>query len=536
MIQRNVRGAGRRKSFLLLQSAREDFARHLQCVASAAVSLAPQTQRPKPPADAIDSKGSGGGTSELSRAQSVCSAAERVIETSREEGLAKQPFDTLRSMHSGMATIEEALASLTAEIEGSRTPDTDEHVHKPCVAMAESFRAARRALDVLTETVGAIEDTASPAISRDHSSSPAGSGRAAAVAMASAREGLLISPDSRGREGAVSADRSGAEKTQRIKELRTDGDVIDQFPPVPLNTLGAEGIGVLLRLHGFEDHAPEFLAQAVDGVMLSDPNLCETDFAELGLGGNAAGADECRARMVSFFRRCQEQGAVVHSGGTALLSDQEEAPPGAAAVGTSKSGLLDRGDASKNNDRKQSCGEGGAVEDARAACSVVCRPDGDRAVSEPMWHRHSVQLDLQSQKVIADISVDADEGRTASAAARGSGGRISVKLNAGVVVTVGGVEAGLIDDADRSPATDTDNEDAWGESGETPPAMQDTSPVNKPGRRTSVGFRQVTLEADPAQSGEGGTSDAGDGLLSPGIAVTTADVTLNVFSEGEFRR
>lgn len=533
MIQRNVRGAGRRKSFLLLQSAREDFVRHLQCVASAAVSLTRQTQRPKPPADVSDSEGSGGGTSEVSRAQSVCSAAERVIEMSREEGIAKQPFDTLRSMHSGVATIEEALASLTPEIGGGRAPDVDEHVH---VAMAESCRAARRALDVLTETVRATEDSASPAISIDHPCSPAGSGRAAAIAMASARESLPILPDSRGREEAVSADRSGANNTQRIKELRTDGDEIDQFPPVPLNTLGAEGIGILLRLHGFEEHAPGFLAQAVDGVMLSDPNLSETDFAELGLGGNAAGSDKCRARMVSFFRRCQEQGAVIHSGGTALLSDQQDAPPGAVAVGTSKSGLLDHGDASETNDRKQQCSEAGAAEDARVACSVTCGPGDDRVVSEPLRHRHSVQLDLQSQQIIADISVNADEGRAASATARGSGGRISVKLNAGVVVTVGGVEADLIDDAERLSADGTDDEDTWGESGKAPPAIQDTSPVNKPVRRTSVGFHQVTLEADPAQNREGGTSDAADKLLSPEIAVTTADVTLNVFSDGEFRR
>lgn len=548
VIQRNVRGAGRRKSFLLLQSAREDFVRHLQSVASAAVSLTRQTQQPKPPTTVIGSSEGSGSTSGGTRVQSVCSAAERVIETSREEGLAKPPFDTLRAMHSGMVTIEEALTSLTAEVDGGWAAKMDERVHESYAAMAESCRAARRALGVLTETVGADKDPAfgelmsacfaiaSPAVSRDHPSSPAGSGRAAAVAMASAREGLLISPDSSGREGALSAVRSGTGNKQRITELRRDGDEIDESSPVPLNTLGAEGIGILLRLHGFEEHAPGFLAQAVDGVMLSDPSLCEADFAELGLGGDAAGADECRARMVSFFRRCQEQGAVVHSRGTLLLSDQAAAPSGGAAAGTSKPIDFELGDANQTNDWKQAGGETGTVGDTRAAaCSVTSGPGGDRVVSEPLWHRNSVQLDPQSQKVIADISVDADEGRAASASARGSGGRISVKLNGGVVVTVGGVEADLIDDADRLSGDDSDDEDTGGGSGKAPPVLQDTPPVSKPGRRTSVGFRQVTLEADPAQNGEGGTSDAGDGRLSPGLSVTTADVTLNVFSDGEFR-
>lgn len=544
MIQRNVRGAGRRKSFLLLQSAREDFVRHLQSVASAAASMTRQTQQPKPPTTATGGSEGSGSISGVARVQSVCSAAERVMETSREEGLAKPPFDTLRAMHSGMVTIEEALASLTAEVDGGgRADKKDGHAHESYAAMAESCRAARRALGFLTETVGADKDpafgelmsacfaTASPAVSRDHPSSPAGSGRAAAVAMASAREGLLVSPDPSGRDGAL----SGTDNKQRITELRKDGDEIDQSPPVPLNTLGAEGIGILLRLHGFEEHAPGFLAQAVDGVMLSDPNLCEADFAELGLGGDAAGADECRARMVSFFRRCQEQGAVIHSGGTLLLSDQTAASPGDAAAGTVKPEVLERGDASQTNDRKQACGETGTFGDTRAACSVTGGPGGDELVSEPLWHRNSVQIDPQSQKIIADISVDADEGRAASAVARGSGGRISVKLNAGVVVTVGGVESDLIDDADRLSDDDSDDEDTGDGSGEAPPALQDTPPVTKPGRRTSVGFRQVTLETDPAQNGEGGTSDAGDGRLSPGLSVTTADVTLNVFSDGEFR-
>ena len=545
VIQRNVRGAGKRKSFLLLQSAREEFVHHLQGVVSAATSLTRKTQQSKPPT-VIDNEESG--TSGVSRVWRVCSAAERVMGTSREEGLAKPPFDILRAMHSGMATIEEALASLAAEVDGGRVTDMGEHVAEYIAAMAESCRAARRALVVLTESASAdrntmfgelkssCSSTTSPAISRDHPSSPAGSGRAAAVAMASAREGLRVSPDSLDREGALFANRSGADNKERIKELLTDGDEIDQSPPVPLNTLGTEGIGTLLRLHGFEEHAGGFLAQAVDGVMLSDPNLCEADFAELGLGGDAPGADECRARMVSFFQRCQEQGAIFHDGGTMLVPGQAAAPPGAAAAaGASESGLLECGDASEANERKQACGETSVVDDIRAACSVAGGSGGDRVVSEPQWHRHSVQLDPRSQKIIADISVDADEGRAASAAVRGSAGRISVKLNGGVVVTVGGVEADLINDADRLSAGDTDEEDTGGGSVKEPPVIQNVSSANKPGRGTSVGFRQVTLEADHGQSGDGGTSDAGDGRLSPGIAVTTADVTFNVFSDGEFR-
>ncbi|CAM9467007.1 unnamed protein product, partial [Laminaria digitata] len=559
LIQRNVRGSGRRKSFCMLQSAREELVHHLQSVVSAsASSFTRQTQQHAKPPTAVNSgvvDNSSSSASGASRVQSVSAAAERMIETSRGEGLAKPPFDILRALYSGMANIEEALASFKDEVDSGGTTDWREHVHEYCAAAAESCLAARRALGVLTETVGADSDTTlkelmsacssatvSPLISRDHPCSPAGSGRAAAVAMASAREGILLpSPDSRhccdqAREGLV-ADRSGAEKKERIQELQTDPGGMDKSPPVPLNTLGAEGIGILLRLHGFEEHATRFLAQAVDGIMLSDPNLCEADFAELGIGGHAAGADECRARMVSFFRRCQEQGAVVHPRETTLLPDETVAPPErGSAAGTRESGLLERGDASQANERKQAFGEAGAVEDIRDACSVAGGPGGDQVVSEqPLWHRRSVQLEPQRQQVIADISVDADEGRAASAAARGSGGRISVRLNAGVVITVGGVEADLIDDADRLSDNATDDEDTGGASGKASPVIQDASPVNKPGRRTSVGFRQVTLEADPSRNGEGGTSDAGGGQLSPGIAVTAADVTLNVFNDGEFR-
>lgn len=567
LIQRNARGARRRKSFLQVQSAREELVLHLQSVVSAATSLARSLQQPHPQT-VVES-----GTSGVSRVQDVCATAERMMATSREEGLATPPFDILRAMYSAITSIEDEIASLTAEVEAGRITDMGEHAHESFAAMAESCRAARRVLRILTEAVGADtvlgELTApgssptavSPAIPpRGHPNSPAGSGRAAAVAMASARGDPLTSPNSCGRGEDEVTDSPGIQKKERIKEFVTDrgGAGQDQSPPVPLNTLGVEGIGMLLRLHGFEEHADGFLAQAVDGVMLSDPNLCDADFAELGLGGGAADADDAgaaerRARLVAFFRRCQEQGAIVHHRDTALLSGEAVASPGAAVSGTSESGFpettaegasesgsLERGDASETtNARKEACGEPCAIENTAAGYGG---PDGDRVVSDlppMMWHRGPAQLRPQGQQVIADISEHADEGRAALAAAGGSERRISVKVNVGVMVTVGGVAADLIDDVDRLSTVDTDDEKdadvADGKSGEATPVVAGALSVNRPGRRTSVGCHRVTLDVDPSRNGDGGTSDAGGERLSPGLAVTSTDITLNVFQDGELR-
>ena len=513
MIQRNVRGSGRRKKFLTLQSAREDLECHLQALASAiANALAQQQQQQR--------QQQGGGRE--GKLKNASMAAVQLLETSREDGIAKPPFELLQAMYRGLDDVNGALVLLS---QAEEEEEDGGNAGSPCTAsMVESCGAAEKALDAVREAVGAditaFRERAtppgpsaagsSPAVQRHHQSSPAGSGRAAVVAMSSSRGGLLVPPDGppAARRDPVAGNPSGGDN-------EAEGDWPRHPQPVPLRTLDVQGIATLLRVHGLEEHVPGFVAQEVDGVMLSDPNLCEADFVELGIaGGNGEGTRSSRARMVSFFRRCQEDGVVLPTaGGSSSLRPSElgGAEPGSHAGG---SALGDQRQA------RPSTGNG-PVE----------------STEESSWRRGSVLVDRENQRVLAQITVDPSEaGGAAAVGGAGDGRRMSVTLIQGVVVTADGREAGLVDNAEELSGIGAEDGAAAAAAMEQGGAVAAASgggspPVTSRGRRASLGLPRVTLCKEPGRAGEGGSLEtaAQDLPIPPGVAVTTADTTVNVF-------
>ncbi|CBJ25687.1 hypothetical protein Esi_0008_0109 [Ectocarpus siliculosus] len=563
-IQRNVRGASRRKRFLTLQAAREELEHHLQALVSAAATALAHRQHQQ---DQQPNDGRGAEVDSEGKAKNVSIAAERLLETSREDGLAKPPFEILRAMYCGLSEVTLAVECLSAaeEEEAGGVSGRGRNARisgLPCAATtAESCDAAKEALDAIREAVGAdttvIGETAhstvqatasSPNAPRDHQYSPAGSGRAAAIAMTSARGGLLVSVD----EPPTTDGESLAGKEHReVNDARNRGGSVDPgdtrpAQSVPLRSLDVERVAQLLRLHGFEEHVPGFVAQAVDGVMLSDPNLCEADLAELGLGGRAAeGAQDSRARMVSFFRKCQRNGVVFPVAGGSSPSFGGKVEPRTDSVHNGDSTPDDR----RRNDsatlRKKEMGglEGSVPGESKT--------DRTESTQDSPWRRGSVLVDRENQRVIAQISLDSsDTGRGDATAFTGTEGgrRMSVKLNQGVVITAGGREAGSVENMYELPAINAGEGElaasleaaaaaaataAVGkgqEGGDGAAAAvrgSENSPAGNRGRRTSLGLPTVTLYKE--SNGGLDSEEAGGMPIPPGVPVTTANSTVNVF-------
>lgn len=509
-IQRNVRGIGQRKKFLTLQSAREDFEHHLQALLSAAATA---LEKQKQQQQEEDNSGGGIEGGIESKVKSISAAAVRLQETSRADGLSKPPFDILQAMYSGINDVGGALESLSSEegkLEAGAGADSGIYNGSTScsTSMVEAWGMTKEALEAIREAVGADlaaigkgaavrghPGASSPVVAGHHQDSPVGSGRAAAVAMASGRGGLLASP--------------GVSPTS-YQELPVGkpSSIGSAAGSVSLRTLDVQGVAQLLRSHDFEEHAPGFIAQAVDGVMLSDPNLCEADFAELGLGEGVEGPRNSRARMVSFFRQCQQSGVVLpeHEGSSLSLEEGVRSRPDDQHAGGSIHG-------EKRDDES--------------------RPGQSHPVSseESRWRRGSSLVDRENQRVLAEITLNSSQ-QTGYAGGPTSGGggdgrRISLKLNQGVVITAGSQEVSLENNTEEFSAGDTKS-DAEGEAaaagkegGEAPPAMQGR-------RRTSVGLPARSLYQEPAGDGDG-LEAKGTQPLPPGVAVTTADTTVNVF-------
>lgn len=516
-IQRNVRGTGRRKKFMTLQSAREDFEHHLQTlVAAAATALTQQQQHGGTERRSGPRAGSGGNL------QSLSAAAVRLLETGRQDGLAKPPFDILRDMLSGIEDVARALTSLAANEEAAAGADAGEDGREGgllCAAgMTESCGAAKEALDAIREAVGAniaefgLSAASSPIGPRHSQSQPVGSGRAAAAAIASGRGGLLVSPED---SCATYPDRIAGQSPGEEGGRTGSGDK-HHLRSVPLRTLDATSVAELLHLNGFGEHAPGFVTQGIDGVMLSDPNLCEADFAELGLGGGGEGGRESIARIVSLFRRCQQEGAVFTASGRSSQSSTKE-------IGQTSG---DRGADGSNLDKRRQENQPGTEESKL----------GSR--DESPWRRGSVLVDREDQRVLAQIPLDPSEaGRNGAANSGGNenGRRVSVKLNNGVVITVGGREEALVDDADDPLADDAEagaaDANVEGEVGMNGVEVGGgASLTNSHGRRTSIGLRAIPFYKEPSQPGEVSNSRTAEELpLPPGVAITASDATVNVF-------
>lgn len=531
-IQRNVRGTGRRKKFLTLQSAREDFEHHVQTLVSAAATGAANGGAEQGGAVRVGSGGSWKG---------VYAAAVRLLETGREDGLAKPPFELLRDMYSSIEDVAGALASLSVGEEagtgmGAAGDGIREGSLPRAAGMMEACGAAKEALDAIRQAVGAdiagfgdratlSGPSAAPMAPRQDQSQPVGSGRAAAVAMASGRGGLLVSPeDSPATCGLpVTGQLFGENNEARREGGWTDSGEERYLRPVPLRTLDVKSVAQLLRMNGFEEHAPGFVIQGVDGVMLSDPNLCEADFAELGLGGGGGGGDGGgrgnRARIVSFFHRCQQEGAVF---------------PASAGSPQSITGVIGQ----RSEDR--SAGDPN-LDERRRDHQPSTEQSNLRSSEGSSWRRGSALVDRENQRVLAQITIDPSETGGSGAASSGENGhgrRISVKLNNGVVVTTGGREEGLIDNTDELMAVDAETEAAAAavtEEGANGAFTAVTSgggasPSNSQGRRTSIGLPTMTLYKEPSRIDEGSNLHTAEVLpLPPGLAVTAPDSTVNVF-------
>lgn len=524
-IQRNVRRAGKRSTFLSLQSAREAFEQHLQEALSLAGGGAPGGQRgigERAAGEVLRSeegnRKSGDGVS--GEKEGVYASVVGLLETSREDGLASPPFVVLGAMYKGVEQLRTSLLLLlsTATMNSGHGVANDIGDR-----MLESCRAAEDALEAIREALGcpdlgcippSRERSASEmaALSRDYHL-PAGSGRAAAVATASARGGLLVSPDSPGRQERSQDRSSGAVKTTFVTEeaqLEARGGR-GSSRGVSLRSLGVNEVGALLRAHGFGEYAPGFVAQAVDGVMVSDPNLCETDFVELGLG-----TDDCRPQLVSFFRRYQEDGAVIDPEDFSSSSPSSPAPPAFERVKASVQPAAQRDNSSPASE---------TIEEVRGADAVG---EGDRegsvsAARLSPWRKDSIQVNRESQDEIANIGFDANHGmqeEVAGEKARGGGRRMSVKLNRGVVVTMGGREADLVSSV---------GDGFGGFEVEEGGGTTHVKPSAGKGRRASVGFPTVILDCDAGGGETIVTRAARDEGLPPGMTVKAADITVNIF-------
>lgn len=553
-IQRNMQGGDQRRKSLPLQSAREELDLNLNFISSLAGSLAVETGGEMSTCDLSLPGRNGNIVGRVSSAEGAARAVvARLIETNREDGLVKPPFEPLRSMYCQFGELEDTLSLLVTAVNG--TGHVEENTRAACGSLMEYFAAAEVALDRIKDALGVRDDELqtvrrSPAASATapmvHAHRlPAGSGRAVAVAVASAsgKGGILVSPEQLelSPRSTVSnalclgneAPAQGAERRGRMK----------------LSSLSVEGIGRLLRANGFRDDAAGFMSQAVDGAMLSDPNLCEADFRELGLGGTttpggATGDGTSIARLLAFFKACQKDGVV---------EPTAEVDHGDKGFGrrSEQAGLGEK--VSSNTDGW--CGEaagpavepGGPLQEATPAKSAVV-PESD-SYGGDLWRRGSIDLDRENQTVLANISFDQFEEKEermstpplppaagaglACGESTAGGRRISVKHNNGVVVTVGGLQPALVTDVDGLENVDACNE--WGdvERGKSSATIDGTDRFLGKGsaRKASLGLTAVVLDVEVERSAtpQRRLAKGPREGLPPEMVVKTGGSTIDVF-------
>lgn len=402
----------------------------------------------------------------------------------------------------------------------------------------ERGRVARRQLSA-----------ASQATSRDrsHPRCPAGSGRAVVVAAAAAsvRGGLLVSPDSypinHGRE--VEYTLNAIHPTQVEGGLGLASPNGHQPRSTPLSEIGVDGIGVLLCANGFDAEAPDFAAQAVDGIMLSDPQLCEADFAELDLGGSEPGAKQRRARMVSFFRRCQREGIPKPYEGLAPGFAPTMAAPAAGVEGSPASGTnhVDepvRGAGSVDKVRQRllrgaSTSSAKAQEDSGSSSSSAEKP---LCAAPSSRHLRTDQPQTATQGHVTKpdghrySNEESDSFVDAQATTDDASKPIPVKLNEGVVVTIGGQETDLVHsyaDTGSFVAYSSHGAGEW----ESLPTASVESDVTSRARRSSLGVPTILLDLElgPRVAVNNFTSEPKSICLPPEIPVAEAAETVNVF-------
>lgn len=531
-IQRTVRGAGKRKMFVSLQAAREEFEHQVQTMLSLSEPLIHQAQS-RLREGGKHGENSGRVTAEV---EEFSACAVKLLEASREDGVAKPPYDILQAMYRRMENLKEALTVLVTTVNSNSVLGVSESFRKQCFVMRESCSTTEQALDNIKINLGAgIKIKASrksvplltfSVVPRDCPDLPVGSGRAAVVATASARGGLLNSPDSSRRQ------RGSSEKNSAETGSLTNGrSGIRKLQTVPLSTLGMESIGRMMYAYGFGEHAPDFIAQEVDGMMLSNPDLSEADLAALGLGGGRKeGGGDCRAQMVSFFRVCQKEGIVAYVGGISAPIFAS-GPVSYLKPTQTRGGSEEKPNKLKRGIERNCLGNTSATVDGEeSGRSAPGKPEGDVADVGSSPHLGSADCRHGGEEESTDAMLDPREGE---AALPGEEGPLLLRVRDDVVVTVAyGLEKDLIHREGRGAGTSTsdvessdDESDEIGEDDIRPASAVTESRE----RRTSLGFCPVVLDLERDQTGRRG-SKTGDGFLPPEVGVNTTKKTLNVFT------
>lgn len=416
----------------------------------------------------------------------VSTAVEQVLESSREADFAKPTFDTLQAHFSGMGWVSGTLMSLDTAV---RKDGQSDHTRQAFAAIELSFNAAKSTLESLRESLDADAEFEEltlpvPSSTKDLPPLPVGSGRAAALAAASTRGGMLVSPEALNHQEVLVREQDPAMKGNGNPS--TQREERQQTRRVKLSTLGVEGITKLLHANGFGEHAPYFVSGAIDGVMLSDPHLCEADFLELGVG-NDSSEDDCRTRIVAFFQRCRREGVV--SSMTSQPSDLENI----TSLERESSKQEERGNRSGSDVEQIDRGENLRSAHKRG-------PSKAEAVNP------------RKQDVIFDIPIDSNDGGTVSRGPR----RMSIKLIHGVIVTAGGGNVVVIQTVNSGDRGD----------GGVPPKASHVPPVI---RRTSLGIPGVSLESESVCPDNREPCAVVDEQIPPEVVVRTPDATLNVF-------
>lgn len=435
--QDSLNGSRRRtNSSAMLRSTRDDFECHLHKIIAIAGSQAETTTNSRPATQDAEK-----GIKSGARAD-VATAALTLLRLNRAKVLSEPSSDIVQSTR-----------QLLEKLQNARGTQNEREVSEEC------WNTAKIVLDEILKALGVtgrhdeVSRCASPSGSTEPriAGLPAGSGRAAAFAAGSGKRGILMSPQRQSHDCHPNSDSHGRdectvrrnEQCHRQDEARSD-ELKGPVPSrrVPLNALGAEDISRLLEAKGMQEHASVFLTQAVDGEMLSDPHLCETDFVELGLGG-PNGSEEDRnipaaASLLQFFKQCQEEG--VH-----VQHDIESASLGKPLTPEDSRRYARRGRTTQEVASEQD----GAIEicssDAKKGTAHEIMVGNETVRGGHRGHKLPTKVDeKQPLQIVVDMPLEVSEESESQDDMSNKGSRrMSISLNRHIIVTNNGRDPNL---------------------------------------------------------------------------------------------
>lgn len=422
-----------------------------------------------------------------------------------------------RTLAEPSARVLGSLLQLLKELEATRsvscsaTPSSQEGARSVVPSETERWTRATRTLEGVRE---ALEIPGTPEVGNTptHGSTaqrprlPVGSGRAAATAAASGRGGILTSLDS---PGLVSRD-----TVRRLHDAPAGGMGRDsvgvslspcQRGPVgsrrvPLSALRVADVSRVLEAEGWPEEALAFSRQAVDGAMLNDPHLCETDFLELGLGrAPHAQGDDCRggvsaASLLDFFLGCQRDGVVLPPSTTVEPEPPQDHPrePSDMSAMSARAAPREiiRGDADETT-----------AQLARGTDEEAIGAEGQKTTARGSWKHRSSDAGAGGRQVVADIPLEPPLPPRESdgpAGTREHSKRMSITLHRTLIVTAAGRDRDLASEVDRVEALEDDNSDG----SEGARACSCGEPPNNPngdaphGRRSTLSVPVITLDVE----------------------------------------